>query len=186
MNNVKLSIITLLVFSSFTGFSQNTIEPAAGYSPQIGIMVDMLEEMKARIEEEVSNLDQGATDFLIDAKANSIGQLVMHLAATESYYQVETLEDRVWTDEETEFWSVAGGLGENSREKLTKKPISYYLELWDEVRVKSLAGLKERDDAWFASEVDEGINYHWVWFHVLEHSAQHLGQISLIKNKLDK
>jgi hypothetical protein len=108
----------------------------------------------------------------------------MHLVTTESYYQVETLEERPWTDEEAAFWGIAGELGTESREKIKGKPIKYYLDLWDQVREKSLEGLKTRDDAWFASSIEEGINYHWVWFHVLEHSANHMGQIALIKNRL--
>ncbi|WP_019668836.1 hypothetical protein [Eudoraea adriatica] len=43
--------------------------------------------------------------------------------ATQSYTRVETLEERSWTDEEAEFWEVAGGLGDESRDKLKGKPI---------------------------------------------------------------
>lgn len=64
------------------------------------------------------------------------------------------------------------------------KPIRHYLDLWNEVRQKTLAGLKTKDDQWFASNIDEGINYHWVWYHVMEHSANHMGQIGTIKNRL--
>ncbi len=163
---------------------QYTIEPAEGYTPQIGIMVDMLEDLKDRITEQVKDLDQEQTDFLFDEDANSIGALVMHLVANESYYMVETLEERSWNPEEVEFWSAAGGLGPDAREKHKGKPIKYYLDLWDAIRSKTLAGLKTKDDAWFASEVDEGVNNHWVWFHVMEHSANHMGQIALVKNRL--
>ena len=110
--------------------------------------------------------------------------MIMHLAATEDYTQVETLEERSWTDEETLFWSAAGGLGDASRENLNGKPISYYLEQWDQVREKTLAGLKKRDDAWFASNIDESMNIHWAWFHILEHMANHMGQIELVKQRL--
>ena len=75
-------------------------------------------------------------------------------------------------------------MGPESREAIKGKPIKYYLDLWDTVREKTLAGLKKRDDAWFASDVDEGINNHWVWFHVLEHLAAHMGQIDLVKKRL--
>ena len=45
------------------------------------------------------------------------------MVATESYTRVETLEERSWPDEETEFWGIAGGLGDESRDKLKGKPI---------------------------------------------------------------
>ena len=175
----------LAFFFTFTLLhGQYEIIPEPGYSPQIGIMVDMLEELKDRISAEVKDLNQEQTDYLIDAQANSIGAMVMHLVATESYYQVETLEGRQWTEEEAALLQLAGGMGPESREVLKGKPIQYYLDLWDGVRTKTLEGLKKRDDAWFASRIEEGINNHWAWFHVLEHMAAHMGQIALVKKRL--
>ena len=178
-----LSLVVLCLFLSVSN-AQGVIEPAEGYSPQIGIMVDMLEEIKDIITEDVKDLSQEQTDFLLDDKANSIGAMIMHIAATEAYFQVETLEGRTWTEEEAKFWSIAGALTDETRAKLKGKPIAYYLDLWNEVRMKTLEGLKTKDDAWFASSIDEGINFHWAWFHILKHTAAHRGQISLVKSRL--
>ena len=182
IKNLAFLSVLCLVF----GFAnaQYEIKPTEGYTPQIGIMVDMLEDLKERITANVQDLDQAQTDFLFDEKANSIGAIVMHIIATESYYQVETLEGRQWTEEEAALWNLPGGLGDESREQIKGKPISYYLDLWTEVRQKSLEGLKTKDDDWFAANVDDGINIHWVWFHVLEHTAAHMGQIDLVKSRL--
>lgn len=182
----KNTLVLTLCFSLSMVNAQYEIKPKKGYTPQIGIMVDMMEELKERIVADVQDLSQSETDYLFDDQANSIGALVMHLAATEAYYQVETLEERKWTPEEKEFWGIAGSLGKESREKLKGKPIKYYLDLWQEVREKSLRGLKDKDDVWFASNIDEGINNHWAWFHVMEHQANHMGQIASIKNRLSK
>lgn len=180
----KKSLVVLFCFSIVSGFAQYEMKPAKGYSPQIGLMVAMLEELKDRITEDIRDLDQAATDYLFDDKANSIGAIVMHIAATEAYYQVETLEERRWTAKEAEFWGIAGGLGQKSRAALQGKPITYYLDLWDQVRNKTLQGLKLRDDAWFAKEIEENVNNHWAWFHILEHQASHMGQIALVKKRL--
>lgn len=185
MKTVSLFTI-LLLLNINTVFAQYEINPVEGYTPQIGSMVSMMEYLKNSITEQVKDLNQDQTDFLFDEKANSIGSLVMHLVSTEAYYLVATLEERSWNEEESALYELGGELGDETREKLRGKPISYYLELWDEVREKSLAGLKERDDEWFASDADEGINNHFVWFHVMEHSANHMGQIALVKNRLPK
>lgn len=185
----KLNFIAsalLLFFTTTITSAQGIIEPVEGYSPQIGIMVDMLEEIKDLITEDVKDLNQEQTDFLLDDKANSIGAMIMHVAATEAYFQVETLEGRTWTEEEAQFWSIAGALTDETRAKLKGKPIQYYLDLWSEVRTKTLEGLKTKDDAWFASSPDEGINFHWAWFHILKHTAAHRGQISLVKSRLSE
>jgi uncharacterized damage-inducible protein DinB len=187
MKSLRHCLFILLFFFACTFlYAQYKIIPEPGYSPQIGIMVDMLEDLKDRITADVQDLSQEQTDYLFDARANSIGAMVMHLVATESYYQVETLEGRQWTEEETALLELAGGMGPESREAFRGKPIQYYLDLWDEVRNKTLAGLKKKDDAWFASDIEEGINNHWAWFHVLEHMAAHMGQIALVKKRLPR
>jgi len=162
------------------------MKPVEGYSPKIGLMVYMLEDLKNRITAEVKDLDLTQTDFQFDKDANTIGSLVMHLVSTEGYFQIETLEGRQWTEEEQKRLGIAGGLNDESKKILKGKPIQHYLDLWDEVRQKTLAGLKTKDDDWFASNVDEGMNYHWAWYHVMEHSANHMGQIALVKNRLPK
>ncbi|NNK76752.1 MAG: DinB family protein [Maribacter sp.] len=183
---LKFKALFILCFATSFVHAQYEIKPKEGFTPQIGIMVDMLEELKDRITEDVRDLTLEETDFLFDDKANSIGAMIMHLAATESYTQVETLEGRRWTEGEAAYWAIAGGMGDESREKIKGKPIKYYLDLWDEVRQNTLAGLKTKDDAWFAANIDEGMDNHWAWFHILEHGASHMGQIALVKSRLPK
>lgn len=186
MKTFRLYLFVLLLICGMKNYAQHEINPVEGYSPQIGAMVNMMEDLKARIVEMTKDLSQEETDFLFDEKANSIGALIMHIAANEAYYQVETLEGRNWTEQEAAIWSGAGGLDPEHKDEFKGKPIIYYLEMWEQVRKKTLEGLKTKDDAWFAAEVDEDVNNHWVWFHVMEHSANHMGQIALVKNRLPK
>lgn len=183
---MKNKLLLFLFLTTTITSAQYEIKPEEGYSPRIGLMVIMLEDLKVRITEQVKDLSQSETDFEFDEKSNSIGALVMHLVATEAYYQIETLEGRQLTDEEQKLYGVGGGLNDTSKKQLKEKPIQHYLDLWNEVRQKTLAGLKTKGDAWFTSEIDEGINYHWAWYHVMEHQANHMGQIALVKNRLPK
>ena len=184
-NVLHRSLLVFLISLSFNAsHAQYTLEPTEGYSHDIGLMVSMMEDLRARITEQVKDLNQEETDFLFDENANSVGALIMHLVANELYYQVQTLEGRNWNEKESELYMAAGGLGARAREKYKGKPISYYLQLWEEVRTKSLEGLKNRDDAWFDEDIDEGVNNHWVWYHVMEHTANHMGQIALVKNRI--
>lgn len=180
----KVISLVVLSFSISLVNGQYEIKPAEGYTPQIGIMVDMLEDLKNRISDMTRDLNQEETDYMFDDKANSIGAMLMHIIATESYTHVETIEGRSWSDEEGKFWGIAGGLGAESRDKIKGKPIQYYLDLWDQVRSKTLEGLKAKDDPWFAANIDEGVYNHWAWFHVLEHSASHMGHIALVQSRL--
>ena len=187
MNSLKKKTTFLLLILPFILLNaQGELKSVEGYSPQIGAMVYMLEDLKDRITEQVKDLDQTQTDFLYDADANSIGSLIMHLVSTESYYQIATLEGREWTKDEFKKFGIAGELNEEVKSILKGEPIQYYLDLWDEVRKKTLEGLKTKDDTWFASNLEEGLNYHYIWYHVMEHSANHMGQIATIKNRLPK
>lgn len=183
---MKKALLASLLLTSTIAFAQYEIKPEEGYAPNIGLMVAMLEDLKDRITEQVKDLSQYETDFEFDDKSNSIGSLVMHLVSTEAYFQIETLEGRKWTEEEQKVLGVGAGLNDTSKHQLKEKPIQHYLDLWGKVRKKTLEGLKTKDDAWFASNVDEGMNYHWAWYHVMEHQANHMGQIALVKNRLPK
>lgn len=187
MKSLKTIIsLLLLLLPMILLNAQGELKSVEGYSPEIGQMVYMLEDLKDRITQQVKDLDQSQTDFIYDADANSIGSLIMHLVSTELYYQIATLEGQEWTEDERTRFGMAGELNEEVKSLLKGKPITYYLDLWDEVREKTLNGLKTKDDAWFSSNLEEGLNYHYIWYHVMEHSANHMGQIATIKNRLPK
>jgi len=187
MKALKIKAASLLLLIPILLLNaQGELKSVEGYTPNIGMMVYMLEDLKDRITEQVKDLDLAQTDFLYDADANSIGALLMHLVSTESYYQTATLKGRDWTEDELTRYGMAGELNEAVKNILKGKPITYYLDLWDEVRAITLTELKTKDDDWFASNIEEGLNYHYIWYHVMEHSANHMGQIATIKNRLPK
>lgn len=187
MNTLKVKITSLLVLLSVIVLhAQGELKAVEGYTPKIGEMVYMLEDLKHRITEEVKDLNQAEVDFMYDEQANSIGALVMHLVSTESYYQTATLYGRAWTEKEQERLGMAGELNPKVKSMLKGEPIAHYLDLWNEVRNKTLAVLKTKDDTWFASNIEDGLNYHYIWYHVMEHSANHMGQILTIKNRLSE
>jgi len=177
-------LITLLLPLSLSG--QNYIKQVKGYTPQIGTTVAMLQDLKRRVTRSVENLSLEQTDFLLDADANRIGAMILHLAATEKYYQVYTFEGRGLNAEERAEWDIAQNLGAEAREKLKDKPIEYYLKIWDEVREETLRLLKTKDDKWFDANVEaerSHMNNYWAWYHVMEHQANHMGQIRLIAKR---
>lgn len=167
--------------------AQYSIAPPEGYSTQVGNLVSMLEDLKGRVTNSVKELSPQETDFLLDDQANRIGALIYHLAATEKFYQVYTFENRQFNKAEAAMWETALNLGDNAREQLVDQPISYYLDLWGEVRANTLRLLKEKDDAWLAANTGSGaMNNHWAWYHVMEHQANHMGQIRLILGRMGK
>ena len=184
----KLSSIAILLLAFLSPSviqSQNRIETIKGYSPQIGTTLSMMDDLKRRVTSSVIKLNQKETDFLLDENANRIGAMIMHLAATEKYYQVFTFENRGFNKEENKKWNTALSLGQAGRDALIGKPIDYYLDIWNEVRAETKRLLKTKDDTWFATKVKgSSMNNHWAWYHVMEHQANHMGQIRLIAKRV--
>ncbi len=180
----KLSLLFALSIICSPLFSQNTIKPEKGYSQDIGNMISMLDNLKKRVERNVTGLDQAGTDFLLDENANSPGAIIYHLAATEAYYQAYTFEGRGFNAEERKKWKTALDLGEKARNEFKGKPIRYYLDLYDAVRKKTKELLKTKDDAWFEKK-NGNMSNHWAWFHVMEHQANHMGQLALITKRIN-
>jgi len=88
-----LSGLALMPESSFSEDTQLTIVgPMKGYSPQIGTLVSQMAFMRWQVLASVKGMSQQDLDFLLDAKANRIGALLLHLVAVEKFYQLNTLD----------------------------------------------------------------------------------------------
>ncbi|MCC1484730.1 mycothiol transferase [Winogradskyella immobilis] len=182
----KRIIYATILFIGFVcnTYAQYAIKPEKGYSQDIGNMISMLDNLKTRVENNVKDLDVKGTDFLLDENANSPGAIIYHLAATEAYYQVYTFEKRQFNKEEEAKWGTALSLGDKARAEFKDKPIQYYMDIYDEVRAKTKELLKTKDDKWFTKE-NGGLTNHFSWFHVMEHQANHMGQLALITKRIN-
>jgi len=169
----------------------NIIGPREGFSPHLGTLASMLTWMRGPVLSSVHGLTVAQLDYLHDAKANTIGALLLHLAATERHYQIHTFEGKKWGDwdEPTrKQWGPAGGLGGEARKKIKGNDLPYYLAALEKIRAQTLAELARRDDAWLM-EIDRDwvwgpTNNYCKWFHVCEHESNHNGQIKWIKSRL--
>ena len=169
----------------------NIIGPREGFSPQIGTLVSMLNWMRGIILAPVQDLTVAQLDHLVEPDANTIGALLLHLAATERYYQLHTFEGRKWGDwdeQSRKQWDVASALGAEARKKIKGNELSYYVDALTKVREQTLQELRKRDDAWLM-EVDRDwawgpTNNYCKWFHVCEHESNHNGQVKWIKRRL--
>ncbi|HEY6338116.1 MAG TPA: DUF664 domain-containing protein [Candidatus Sulfotelmatobacter sp.] len=124
-------------------------------------------------------------DYLIDPAANTIGALMIHLAAAETYYQYSTFEGKDWPDSVKQQWDAALNLGDAGRKTIKGHDRDYYLKILQETRAKTLAEFAKRDDTWLmAIDKQWGWNNLCKWFHVCEHEAHHTGQIAFLRKRL--
>lgn len=169
----------------------NIIGPKQGFSPQIGTLVSMMTWMRTAIMYPVQNLTVNQLDYLHDEKANTIGALLLHLAATEKYYQLNTFEGKKWgswDDSIKKKWNIPMSLGQEARKTIKGNSLEYYLNILKETREKTIEEFKKRDDKWLMTADKEWswgpTNNYCKWFHVCEHESNHNGQIKWIKSRL--
>jgi uncharacterized damage-inducible protein DinB len=181
----------LTVFSE-PAVSQNdeswVIGPKPGFTPEIGTLTSMLAFTRMQVLASVKGMPQADLDFLIDSKANTIGALLNHLAATDAYYHLNSfggMKWDSWSDDIKKKWDIPMNLGEPARKSIKGNGLDYYLNLLHETREKTLAELKKRDDKWLAAiDTEMGMNNYGKWFHVAEHESNHNGQIKFLKSRV--
>ena len=169
----------------------NVLGKLAGYSPQIGILVSEMTWMRGAVLSAVKGMTPDQLDFLLDNKANRIGALLLHLAATERLYQLNTFDNVKAQELEKspafKDWEVPMNLGEPARQIIRGHSLDYYLNILRETREKTLAEFRKRDDKWLltadAAFVWGPTNNLCKWFHVCEHESHHTGQISLLAGR---
>jgi hypothetical protein len=171
----------------------NVFGPRKGYSPQIGIFISQLTWMRGAVTGPVSHpaLTVEQLDWLFDKNANTIGALLLHLAATETYYQLNTFEGMHFGRFPADIakkWDPAMNLGDAGRATIKGHDRDYYVNILHEVREKTLAQFRKKEDVWFLA-ADKGwpwgpTNNLCKWFHVCEHEAHHTGQIALLRKRL--
>jgi len=164
------------------------IGPQKGFTPEIGTLASMMAFTRMQVLHNVKGMSQQDLDFLLDAKANTIGALLLHLAATETYYGMNSfggIKWGGWPDEIKKKWDVPMNLGEPARKSIKGNSLEYYLNILHEARERNLAELQKRDDKWLAIvDTEMGMNNYAKWFHVAEHESNHDGQIKLLKSRL--
>ncbi|GAB3641243.1 mycothiol transferase [Spirosoma arcticum] len=167
----------------------NHVGPKVGFTPQIGTLISMLDWVSDSVIKYNSKLTVEQLDYLHDKDSNTIGSLMMHLAATEVIYQDLTYHDlKDFSEANKSKWNVAMKLEENAREQIKGNPLSYYKDAIDEVRATTKTEMKKRDDAWLLSgeTKDWDWNNYCKWFHVTEHYANHRGQMTWYAKRMPK
>lgn len=182
--------LTALPASATAADNAWIVGPQPGFTPEIGTLTSMLAFTRQQVVRNVQGLSQPQLDFLLDEKANTIGALLLHLAATETYYQLNSFEGMKWgswPDEVKKKWDIPMNLGESARKAIKGNSLDYYFDALHQAREKSVAEFRKRDDKWLATLVTDGefsANNYAKWFHVAEHESNHDGQIKFLKSRV--
>ncbi|MCM3709464.1 DinB family protein [Sporosarcina luteola] len=161
------------------------IDQKDGFSLEFSKLTSMMEYTRVTTLAEVKGLTVDQLDFLINDEVNSIGMLLAHMVSVEKSYQIDTFENRDFTEEDIQMLNPALELGDTAREQIKGNPIEFYLEELEQTRKKTIDTFRTLPDSWLFEQAPywggEPMNKYFKWFHVFEDELNHRGQIRLIK-----
>ncbi|QDP42233.1 DUF664 domain-containing protein [Radiobacillus deserti] len=158
-----------------------------GYTPQIGHLVSMMDYARYTTLDAVKGLTTEQLDYIPNKDGNSIGALLLHMAAVEFGFQIELFDKRKPNKQEIEAWGAAYQIGDKGRKTIKGYPLEFYINKLEEVRYRTLEEFKKRTDEWLYEEAlwDNNVsNNYFIWFHTFEDEINHRGQIRIIKKML--
>ncbi|MCA1576950.1 MAG: DinB family protein [Acidobacteria bacterium] len=161
------------------------ITDVENYTPHIGRLVSMMNYVRWSTLDEVEDLNVQHLDYLHDAHSNSIGGLLMHIAAVEASYQESTLGLNSFKGPHSEELRIALDLAKQARTRIKRHGVDHYLRILAAVRSKTLHEFASRDDRWLDEQTPfwdgRPANNYFKWFHVFEDELNHRGQIRWLK-----
>jgi uncharacterized damage-inducible protein DinB len=160
------------------------ISDIPGFAPQIARLVSMMNYVRHTTFSAVEGLTVNELDYLNDPGSNSIGSLLLHIAAAEVGYQAATFYNRQMNDDEKTEWGISLALGDKARQEIKGHGLDYYLTRLEKVRSQTLAELAGREDQWLDEQTCFGnnrVNNYFKWVHVFTHEVNHRGQIRLLR-----
>lgn len=169
--------------------NNRTILPHAGYPPRIGRYLTQMEDVRRQVKKYVEGLTAEQLAWHPNAKTESIGTVLLHIAAVECSWIGEDIMRRPMDEE----WKIAFPI-RFDMPQVSGQPLEYYLKTLDVVREQTKADLKtlEDDDLdRLYTPLDAGdpsdtaqFSLEWILYHVVDHEAHHKGQIAVMKRLL--
>ena len=171
-----------------------TCDPPLGFSPGIGRYVAQLAETRDALLSPVENLTPEQLSWHPNPETESIGTLLLHVAAIEWSWVFQEIDRR--PDEDYDGWEEALPL-RVGLPQVRDRPLSYFTDRLDRVRDEVLARLRELTDEDLSRLVADSstpesepatelYSIDWVLFHLVHHEAHHAGQVELLVRLLPK
>lgn len=167
------------------------LDPPSGYDPLVGRFVTMAVDTRQRLRRDLEDLLPEELDFTPSWGSNSIGTLLYHVAAIELDW---TFADLLGRDEDgfpdgTADWFPIDVREEDGRLSPVVEPMQRHLDRLEWVRRHLLDTLRNMSDADLDSTFNQGdpeqeVGGAWVLHHLMQHEAEHRGQIGEIKAAL--
>jgi uncharacterized damage-inducible protein DinB len=170
--------------------TRHTLAPAINVSPNIGFLLGGMEEVRGQLREAVELIPDEEVARPAVAGAHPIGALVLHIGEAEWWWMNCVIRGHELTDEDRRqsYWDVL-----KDAEGFAAKhySASYCLRKIDGIREETrgfLASLSDDDlenvYSHTRGERTMEASLRWILHHLIDHEAQHKGQILMLKRLL--
>lgn len=159
------------------------LDPAHGYAPLVGRFVAMLEDTRGRLWRDLADLDPTLLDRTPSRSPNSIGTLLYHIAAIELDWLYADLLEGDFPEAVAE-WFPVDVREEGGRLTPVVEPLERHRARLAWVRERLLDELSRVTDADLDRTHNPGPNESggaWILHHLMQHEAEHRGQIGEIR-----
>ena len=168
---------------------KNSIFSLKEYKFQIGVLICEMILVRQKTFYLTKNLSIKQLDFNLDGKSNSIGTLLLHIAALEIKFQYNHFNKKI-TDFELDILYRASPYNMSKR-LICENNLDYYTQILKEARISTKKELKKVNDEWLLEEVNtsDGAligNNHYLLRHIINDEISHQGQIKMILKRLKK
>lgn len=160
------------------------VAPLVGYQEPYGLLCAILQDATNEWRWELDpHLSEEAIVWQPHPGMHSIGAVIMHIIFVETYWFERFALAEPWNDEERALL-LAGetDVDEWRWPEPPKQPLTWYFELQDRIRARTLESIKR----WPSPETTKThdgreTSMRWVLGHVIQHEAYHGGQAVLLQ-----
>jgi uncharacterized damage-inducible protein DinB len=163
------------------------LHPVAGLSTDIGLSLSAMEEVREQLRKAVQGLSDEEMARRAVPGAHSIAALVLHIGEAEWFWMNCVIKRHQLTDEDRSkpYWDV---LVDPDAFAAKNYSSSFCLEAIDAIREETHRFLASLDDGALENiyghtrgERTIEPNLRWILHHLVDHEAQHKGQILMLK-----
>jgi uncharacterized damage-inducible protein DinB len=165
-----------------------TLEPVPNFLPEIGFFLASLEKIRSEWRKAVKDLTKQELAHKIMPEVQPIGTIIIHIAEAEYFWMQEIVSGKEMTDEIKELLHHDLWFKDFAAEDLD---IEYCLRVVEKIHQMTRETLKQftaedLDKTFVRRGEDRETNYslRWIFTHLLQHDAEHQGQIMMIKRLL--
>jgi uncharacterized damage-inducible protein DinB len=159
------------------------LTPPPGYQEPYGTLLATLQDGSREWREELGNPDPKHIVWQAVPNGHSIGALLLHIAEVEVYWIEQVCLGREIDPEEAKLY-MSDEIDQDNGMWPTppEKPISYYFDILDRVRARTLESVKDFEPSDTVRERRGGntVTLGWILAHVVEHDSYHGGQAVLM------